>query len=240
MRIDGWFYQYLKETESTNDAVLAFFKTTQAPSIVRAEKQTKGRGRLGRIWAYEEGNFFASFIFEIKIEDLGVFSLISGLAVAQTISEFFPSNKVQIKWPNDVLVQEKKIGGILFEKGPGDYWVMGIGINVQKTPDISQTFYEATSLHQEGVSVTVDDVFQVFVQKFNHLKTEYEKIGFEPLKKEVLDRAYNRGKRIVVKQLKKEIEGIFEDIDDDGALLIETEHGKERILAGDIFKKEEK
>lgn len=240
LKIGEWFYEDLEETSSTNDAVFELFKNTGAASVVTAKKQTNGRGRLGRVWEGESGNLFSSFIFEIKPQDLSYFVMISGLAASQTIASFLPFKKIQIKWPNDVLAENKKICGILFEKGPDDYWIMGIGINVKKTPQLQNPLYQATSLSDMGCITDRNEVFKVLVQNFDALKKEYEENGFEQIKKELLDRAYNRDKKICIKQPRREIEGIFEDIDDDGALILKTNQGTVRIIVGDVFEKEEK
>ena len=240
LKINDWFYQDLEETTSTNDAVIEFFKKTNAPSVVSSKTQTNGRGRLGRLWKQASGNLYSSFIYEIEPKDLSRFVMISGLAAAQTVASFLPHKKVQIKWPNDVLVDDKKICGILFEKGPLNYWVMGIGINVKQAPILDNPLYEATSLLDMGSSVTRNEVLQVLVQHFDALRAEYLQNGFARIKAELLDRAYNRGKKIYIKGVKNELEGIFEGIDDDGALVLKTKQETVRVIVGDVFEKETK
>ena len=240
LKINDWFYQDLEETSSTNDAVIEFFKKTNAPSVVSAKTQTNGRGRLGRLWKQASGNLYSSFIYEIEPIDLSRFVMISGLAAAQTVAFFLPHKKVQIKWPNDVLVDDKKVCGILFEKGPLNYWVMGIGINVKKAPVLDNPLYEATSLFEMGSLATRDEVLEVFIQHFDTLRTEYLQNGFTRIKSELLDRAYNRGKKICVKGVKNELEGIFEGIDDDGALVLKTNQKTVRVIVGDVFEMERK
>ncbi len=240
LKINNWYYQDLEETSSTNDAVIDFFNITKAPSVVSAQRQTVGRGRLGRRWEGITGNLFSSFIYEIEPKDLSRYVMISGLSAAQTVAHFIPSHKVQIKWPNDVLADNKKICGILFEKGPLNYWVMGIGINIKQAPLLDNPLYEATSLYDLGSNATRDEVLKVLVQHFDILRAEYVKNGFERIKAELLDRAYNRGKKICVKGIKNELEGIFEGIDDDGALILKTNQKTVRVIVGDVFEKETK
>ena len=234
-KIENWLYEDLQETMSTNDSVLQFLEKNQAPCIVSAERQTKGRGRLGRTWEGKSGNLFVSFAYPVQNMNIGHYVILSGLSVLETIKIFVCNAQVQVKWPNDVLVEGKKISGILFEKGPADYWVMGIGINVTHTPEVKNPVYPITSLADCNVYTNRTKVLNILVKQFDFLKKQYETFGFDVLKAAWLDNAYNRGKNILVKQNGKEIRGIFSTIDDDGSLILETSNGVVKVLAGDIF-----
>lgn len=234
-KIGKWLWQDLKETNSTNDSVLDFLKEVKAPCIVSAEIQTGGRGRLGRVWEGESGNLFASFAYEIETQSLTHYALLSGLAVLDTINFFVPAQDVKVKWPNDVFVEGKKISGILFEKGFGNYWVMGIGINVAHTPKVENPMYAITSLADFNVKVKREDVLKKLVENFDILKKEYETHGFEKIRLRWLDNAYNRGKKVIIKQNKQEYEGVFENIGANGELILRTKEGVQNILAGDLY-----
>lgn len=234
-KIENWFYQNLEETTSTNDAVQEFLKKVRSPCILTANCQTGGRGRLGRQWQSLKGNLFASFAYQINLRNLKHMVILSGLAVAETVQYFLPSQIVEVKWPNDVLVDNKKISGILFEKSFDDYWVMGIGINVCHTPILQNALYQATSFADFGILCDRKEVLKILVKKFDFLKEQYEKEGFFSIKKTWLDKAYNRGKKINIQQNGKIKEGIFQDLSDDGDLILKTSNGCEKIIVGDLF-----
>ena len=234
-KIDNWFYQDIRETTSTNDAVQEVLKKVQAPCILTAYHQTKGRGRLTRQWQSLKGNLFASFAYRIIPQNLGQMVILSGLAVAETVQFFLPSEHIEVKWPNDVLVEGKKISGILFEKAFDDFWVMGIGINVCHAPLLENTLYQATSFSDFGILSDREKVLRVLIKKFDFLKEQYESKGFSLIKKTWLDKAYNHGKKVCILQNGNIKTGIFEDLDHDGALILKTDIGYERIIVGDLF-----
>lgn len=234
-KIENWFYEDLRETTSTNDSVLCFLEKVQSPCLVSAIRQTKGRGRLGRTWEGKEGNLFVSFAYPVQNMVIGHYALLSGLSVLETIKTFNLDAKVQLKWPNDIMVEGKKISGILFEKGPADYWVMGIGINITHTPEVKNPMYPIACLADFNVQTNRTKVLHILVKQFDFLKKQYETYGFDMLKGLWLDNAYNRGKNISVKQNGKEIQGVFNDLDADGSLILETSKGAVKVLVGDIF-----
>jgi len=239
-KIGNWIYQDLPAVSSTNDAVLDLLHLCHAPCILSAAAQTKGRGRLGRSWEGCNGNLFVSFACEIPTKQITHYAIISALAVFNTIRFFAPDMLVQIKWPNDVLVSEKKISGILFEKGPDNYWVMGIGINVAHTPKIKNLLYEATSLADLNIQTNRLDVLTKLVSEFDTLRQIYQTSGFSYIKSLWLDNSYQRGNKVIIKQNGTEITGILKDLDANGNLILQTENGFQTLCAGDLYKKDNK
>jgi len=237
-KIENWFYEDLEQTSSTNDAVLDFLAKIKAPCILSARTQTNGRGRLGRKWEGASGNLYVSFAYPIDISKIGHYVLLSGLAVLETLKVFLSKNLVQVKWPNDVFVEGKKISGILFEKGPQDYWVMGIGINISKVPTLLNPMYQITSLADFGVTTDRTKVLKILVKQFDFLKTQYEKYGYSYIKSLWLDNAYNRGKKVTIKQHDRKIEGVLFDLDANGGLILKTHDGEKHMIAGDLFIRE--
>jgi len=231
----NWFYKDLPVVLSTNDAVLDLLKEVKAPCIVSAEKQTKGRGRLGRTWTESDGNLYVSFAYEIDAKNIGHYAVMSAVAVLNTIRFFSPYEDVKIKWPNDVFVGAKKISGVLFEKAFDDYWVMGIGINVARTPNVKNPMYEITSLFDLGVETNRLSVLEKLVEEFDKLKECYEKTGFPYVKGLWLDNAYQRGKKITIKQNGNKLSGILKGLDDNAGLIVETKEGLKTVYAGDVF-----
>lgn len=233
--INGWdFYKY-EEIGSTNDVIKLFCQTPNRKIVVQAIRQTAGRGRLGRSWVSEEGNLFFSMAFEFPLKDLGHLVTVSALSLAQILSRLAPQEKVSLKWPNDVLMNEAKISGILLEKGDGDYIITGIGVNIVSAPEIPDILYPTNSLRNAGIETTADTLLTQYLQQFDSNLQILRQQGFVPLKKQWLNMAANLNKQILVRQLDKEETGIFRGIDDNANLIIETAGELKKILAGDIF-----
>ena len=138
-----------KTIESTNDLAAKIIKNTDTKSgIVIAEKQKRGRGQYGKKWVSYKGNLFVSIFFPINNIKLSLKNLtkLNCLLVKKLVSEFY-KGKILIKKPNDLLINKKKISGILQEtllKSDKIFIIVGIGINLNKSPDIKN--YPTTNL----------------------------------------------------------------------------------------------
>ncbi len=238
-KIGSWRWLDVSQTTSTNDEVGKLCAELNAPCVVTARRQTAGRGRRGHSWVSLEGNLFMSFAFPATTLQVGHLAVLSGVAVARTVSCFCPEAKIAVKWPNDVLVDGAKISGILFEKAENGFWIMGIGINVVSAPTIDQAGYATAGLNALGASTDRLSVLRCFVAKFDALNAIYQQEGFESIRKLWLDIAWKRGKKIMIKQENEVYEGILEDLNADGSLVLRTQAGVKKILAGEICLKEE-
>jgi len=236
---------FFTEVESTND-VLFKLARDGAPhgTVVIAECQTKGKGRLNRQWQSPPGcNIYASIVLRPAMEPVYApqITLMTGVAVADLLSEYCPG-AVTLKWPNDVQVGGKKVCGILAEmsasaRGGVDFIVVGIGINVNiRKKDFDESIRNmATSLTEEaGHNISRLDLTVKLFDKFDDLYTRLLKSGFGSIKDAWLAYCDMVGKQARV-IFNNDIEsGNVLGIDDFGALLISDEKGKiKRIVAGD-------
>ena len=152
-----------------------------------------------------------------------------------------PMIEVTYKWPNDVLFNDRKGAGILLESalspdGTLDWLVLGVGINIQSYP--RETTFPATSLHFEGTPPALNPVvtLNAFARHFLTWVNTWLEDGFAPLRKAWLRHVQSLGENIVVRLPKETLEGRFETIDDDGALLLALPDGARRtITAGEVF-----
>lgn len=149
--------------------------------FVIAKKQTDGRGRLGRYWISNEDNLMFSFIVNCKnllIENYPLLTLLTGLAVRNTLSTITHNDNFLIKWPNDILYNGMKVCGIIAEglyKEDGNYVVIGIGINVNQTSFDKAISNTATSLKEiTRVDYNKDTILDVFENNFKKLLKELE------------------------------------------------------------------
>ena len=214
----------LETVTSTNDELKKLAERGAKPfTVVTAKTQTKGRGRYDRKWESSEGNLFLSILVNFS-DKFPAISLITGLAVYHTIQKFTKA-ETKIKWPNDVLVNGKKICGILLEKVE-DKIVIGIGLNIINSPEY------ATDLKKLGVETSTKEVQKALLYEVQKYLEELEKKGFLKLKQEWLNHAAFLNEEIKVKSVNNEISGKFEGITDEGLLML---YGNTIINAGEIF-----
>ena len=234
-----WQYYDYDELGSTNDkAIELTTKATGEKIAVTAEMQTGGRGRRGRRWVGAKGNLFLSLALPFELKNCGALVLISGLALLELIKEVAPQSDVVLKWPNDVLLDDGKISGILLEKGEAGYMIVGIGINVKIAP-ITDAVYKVNSLANAGLLFDRQEIKDMYLRHFDELLDYWQQQGMPALVKRWLQYAKGIGLPIEVKMPNTTKDGIFAGLNEDGWLILQTEQGQEVISAGDVFFKEE-
>jgi BirA family biotin operon repressor/biotin-[acetyl-CoA-carboxylase] ligase len=207
-------------------------------TVVIAEKQTTGRGRLGRVWLTPKGNLAISIILRPELNDLPRLIMIASLAVIRGI-ETVTGLKAQIKWPNDVLIKNKKVCGILIESEIKNdnvsFTIIGMGINTSLNPgEFPEIQSHITSLKHElgnGVS-TVDLCCSVL----NELEKLYlsTKAG-APIHSEWVEHMETIGKLVQVKVGDSVEQGIAETVTEDGNLVLRHADGSHiNIAFGDV------
>jgi BirA family biotin operon repressor/biotin-[acetyl-CoA-carboxylase] ligase len=209
-------------------------------TLVQALSQTAGRGRLNRQWVSPAGNLYMSVILRPQVTAVRGTELgfVASLAVADAISEFVANPRaVRLKWPNDVLLNDAKLAGILLETelGPDNLlaWVvLGIGINIVSKPD--DTPYPATSLAAIGTPPSLDAVLIRLCTALNQRLNMWERDGFDTIRGDWVIRSRGVGLPIRLKIGAETITGRFHDLDRDGALLLDCEGSIRRITAGDV------
>ncbi len=235
--------QRLGRVTSTND-VLRDQARAGAPewTTVVAEEQTAGRGREGRAWASPPGNLFLSVLLRPAFEpqSVGVLPLLVGVAVAEACTSL--GALARLKWPNDVVVGERKLGGILVEAassgGRVEFVVAGIGVNLCATgATLPEELRDvATSLEAEsGRRYEVDDAAEVVLGR---IRVWYDRLASEG--QAIVLSAWRAlavpwwGRRVEVISGGNRVEGQAVGIDDAGALLLLDATGREmRVVAGD-------
>lgn len=249
-------FHEVKETESTNSlAKQLACDGAEHLTVVWAHQQFSGRGRYGRQWDSPVGNVFWSMILRPSANwpSLSGLSHVAALAVHATIACFVgQAAQVQIKWPNDVLVNGKKIAGVLLEAKPfaanmnsltsesssSGWVVVGIGINVIHFPE--DVNYPATSLHAEGVIDTDrDQVIAALTRFFVKKLASYVEKGPSYLNEQLLPLMAGVGSRINVRvsdNADDDVVGIFSGLDGEGQLIVTKESGEQQIVStGDVF-----
>jgi BirA family biotin operon repressor/biotin-[acetyl-CoA-carboxylase] ligase len=205
--------------------------------VVRAARQTAGRGRQGRPWVSQEGNLFMSILLrpEVAMGQVATLPFVAATALADTLAPRV--GEVTLKGPNDVLVGGRKISGILLESGgsrQGLWVVVGIGVNITSHPP--ETLYPATSLQEAGIEWSPEGLTDSYLRVFGNLYQTWAGHGFGPVRRAWLRRAANLGKTVTVARGSDRLTGVFEDVDETGALRLRLGDGSETIItAGDVF-----
>jgi len=224
----------LDVTESTNDDVrLAAEGDAAEGLVIWAAQQKAGRGRQGRQWQSPPGNLYFSVLLRPagEVRDYGRYSFVIALAIGEVLEALLPQAKIELKWPNDVLVNGKKISGILLEAG-GGYLIVGIGLNILHVPD--NPLYPVTSLAAEQVDAKDEEVLGHILAKMTLWRDRLENEGFTPIRMAWLARAKKGSMRVHVPHA--ELHGEFFDLDEDGNLcLLLPDKKVQKISAGDVF-----
>ena len=228
-------------TESTNDVLVARAQTSSIHgNVVIAELQTAGRGRRGRKWISPFGrNVTLSFgtDMDIPIANVGSVSLALGVGVAKSLEQLGVGG-VKLKWPNDIYVEGRKLGGILIDllqaARPAKLLV-GIGLNVQSAPEGLQDAKVSAIALNEVVEGTNRN--QIVGLMLNHLVSsidQFTRSGFSSFHKDWVERDAFAHARVQVDGLTTVVEGLNRGIDQTGALCIETETGIQKIVGGEV------
>jgi len=248
LRASGLVRQIEHHTEigSTNDQALELAAAPEAelPLLVLADRQTAGRGRGANRWWAADGSITFSLAIESSAASIPThrwpqLSLTTGLAICQAVEEITGSQDAQVKWPNDVYLLGRKVCGILIETPPvRDRLVIGAGLNV------NNSFVEAPAdLQRSAISLNDYDgrtrdlttVLLALLERFEVCWQKLAEQGFSSLIEQWRSRSYLSGRTVQLSSGPQTIVGRCSGIDEDGALLLQTESELRRCHAGTIL-----
>ncbi len=225
----------IAETGSTNaDLLDAGTYPDQSACVLMALTQTRGRGRSGRRWQSDEGTltFSVRWTFRRRVQDLLGLPLAVAVATTQALEDLAVSG-VQIKWPNDLLRQGRKVGGVLVELGSDGRAVIGIGLNVQLDATLAAGLDQGAAdiQPQQGTALTRIDALAALLNRLAPMLGTFDESGFAAFQSDWMARACWRGRAV---RLGSAIEGVFVGADHDGAALIDKDGSVQRHLVGDL------
>ena len=232
---------YFDTVSSTMDIALQFaMKGAPEGTVIIVESQTKGRGRLGRSWfSPKYKGIYLSLILKPKIlpNQMPLLTLMAAVSICEAIKEKTDLT-CQIKWPNDILIHHKKLGGILTELNAemdlSRFVVVGIGLNVNN--DKKTIPSGATSLkEQKKQEINRLELLQEVLRKIEGNYLIFQKTGAKSVIDKWREWSISLGRRVRVICQNEHIEGEAVDIDIDGGLLIRKDSGlTQKVMAGDI------
>lgn len=242
--------EYHREISSTSDRALAWAGDAGSdalltPRLVLAGQQTAGRGRGKNAWWSREGALTFSLVLErtqlgLASEQLPQLSLATALGVCDALVEIFPAGKFQLKWPNDVYLNDRKLAGMLLEAPPArrDRVVVGIGVNVnnslaaapEEIRDVATSLVDAAQGEQRLVDV--------LLAILSALQVRYASLADRTLDlpRAWRERCWLQGEMVEVILGREHITGLCHGLDNDGALLVQRpgESAAQRLLSGTV------
>ena len=225
---------WLDECKSTNDEAARYLDDPTVKAVV-AQTQTSGRGRLGRAWLSErDAGLYLSWITRPQFDSsLGsAIPLLAAVATGEVC--WLYGVKVQLKWPNDVLFEKRKLAGILCEaRGTPERWsaIVGIGLNLKRPANGCPKYIPANALDEiSDGDINREDIAYALTERLDYWVKVVEKRGLEP----VLSAWTQQGIPVGTPLVRDGVQGTFAGLDSDGALRMETTHGIETIYAGDV------
>lgn len=206
-------------------------------TLIRADHQTAGRGRFDRKWESPRGaGLWMTQLFQpngVKAEDAGGAVFLAAVAMAETLRQL-TGGDILIKWPNDLVLNGKKICGMLAECGFAgmqcDWIAMGLGLNVRRDALPQELIYASSIEAQTGVVPEMSAIIEKYLEEFDELKTCWEGEGLAPVIERMLPISATVGRDV-------RVDGAYAKalrIDADGALVCEFAEGICRVLAGDV------
>ena len=215
-------------------------------SWIFAHLQTAGKGRRGRAWIDPLGNFACTCVIfpKTSIDKFSLSSFTAALSLYDTLEHFGNSNAdISIKWPNDILLNGKKVAGILLETIAVSKnkiaLSIGFGVNLishPRTSELEESAYCPTSvLAETGITVDPIELLNKLAFNFTNYEATLQVRGFSDLRVLLLNRIHKLGDNIVVKTANEIINGQFLDINLDGHLILKTGGATRSIAAGDVY-----
>ncbi len=212
------------------------------PTWIMAHHQTGARGRRGRVWEHPEGNLAATLVMRPggSVQEAALRSFFAANALYETLALHTDRTKLALKWPNDVLLSQGKVAGILLESSGsrfGAEWLsIGIGVNLVEVPlGVRDAAFPPVCLKDHGEAVTPESFLNALAANFATEEALFERLGFSVIRDNWLRRAARLGEVITARTGGKEVTGIFETVDDGGNLILKTPKGLKAVPAGDVY-----
>lgn len=235
----SWRIKTYDRVPSTQDILReALINGESEGLVIYANSQSKGRGRHGNKWISEQGNLYTSILLQpnCSADDAGHYSFIVALALSASIKPFIPDAISRtLKWPNDLLLSNKKCAGILLEselshKGQVESLLIGVGLNISHPPKDRACLEEYSKKPIEKGAL-----LDTLLKHINNYIKAYKKHGFSKIRQEWLLQAAYLDQNIQARLVDRTLTGQFIDLDQNGALIMKDKNQNiHKITAGEI------
>ena len=236
----SWAVQHFDILPSTMDVAHETAKQGADEGVVIVTKeQNAGRGRHGNNWIGPPGNLYCSIILrpKIDIQNIGQYSFMVAVALGQSVAPLLKSGTVyQNKWPNDCLIDDQKFAGILIETGFNrnaelDYIAIGLGVNIANAPE-GRNFLNNAS----DYNFNAEQFLPKFLESLESIINLSQEEGFHRIRELWLKNAKGLGDGLTVRLPNETLQGIFDGLDEDGALLLGLANGSQKMIhSGEVF-----
>lgn len=234
------------ELQSTNDKAKEMARSFEVTDghIIICDYQTNGRGRMNRRWVSDSGNLHFSLVLkpQVRMENIQQLTFLTVNSLKEAVFEIFSEKnlqnmpKISKKWPNDLLLDDKKLAGILIESEivneKCDFVVIGVGVNIGSHP--KDVMFKATNLAELTLKADKNEVLLKFLDKFADNYRNWLDFGFSGVKNKWLDGAWKLNQEITVNLGDQKVSGVFTGIDDNGDLELKKNDGTIKISVGDV------
>lgn len=209
--------------------------TAAVGDVVVAIEQTGGYGRRGRAWQSPPGNLYFTLIEKKNsIDELSWLGYAMGLGLYDALKPLLkPEADLRLKWPNDLLLNDAKLSGLLLEV-VDDNILIGVGLNVEHAPETDQAI---TALNKHTITKqAAADLITPILRAYDVWHGIGRRQGFAGMRAAWLEKSAFKGREITAKLANGVVlQGVFHDLDPQGALVLQTGHGEKRITAADIY-----
>lgn len=239
---EGYRRIVLDRVDSTNAEAARIAPELDLPTWILAREQIAARGRRGRDWKMPAGNFAATLVMRPGgvAGWAALRSFLAANALYEALSLYVDRTRLSLKWPNDVLLDEGKVAGILLESagtgGQIDWLAIGIGVNLAAAPHLPGAAVPPVSLAEAaGQRVEPEDFLVRLADFYATEESILDRLGFAPIRESWLKRAARLGEVITARTGSETVTGRFETVDEGGHLVLETDRGRRSIAAADVY-----
>lgn len=244
--VGPWRLRHFATIGSTSDLCRTLAEAGEPDGLaVLADRQTAGRGSRGRAWASPSGNLALSVLVRPRevARTAGQWALLAGVAVAEALSSLVPADDgvaagIALKWPNDIMLEGRKAGGILLdssanERGSIGWIVIGIGVNLASAPEVPGR--RTASFADLGVAASAADVAAAILARLAHWRGMRLLEGFAPVRSAWLALAHPVGTFVTLRIGGGDVGGTFAGLGEDGSLLLQTGGRVRAFATGEVL-----
>ena len=241
---EGYELVILDEVDSTMAEARRRADGLERPTWIMAREQTNAKGRRGRTWLGGNGNLAATLVYRpwCTPAQAAARSFMAANALFESLALYIDRDALALKWPNDVLLNNGKVAGILLESASSgasplvDWLSIGVGVNLSRAPHDTRTEFPPVSLKGEGGEEVDPETFlSVLAGHFATQEGKLEAMGFPRIREDWLEKAARLGEIVTARTATREITGIFETVDLAGNLILRVEGKEVLIPAADVY-----